>query len=31
LPAGAVIVWCLVAVAILFAWLVQPTLTKHSA
>jgi zinc/manganese transport system permease protein len=31
LPSGAVIVWCLVAVAILFAWLVQPTLTKHSA
>jgi len=31
MPAGAVIVWCLAAVAILFAWLIQPTLTKHSA
>jgi len=31
MPAGAVIVWCLAAVAILFAWLVQPRLTKHSA
>ena len=30
MPAGAVIVWCLTAVAILFAWLVQPTLTNHS-
>jgi zinc/manganese transport system permease protein len=31
LPAGAVIVWCLAAVAIVFAWLIQPTLSKHSA
>jgi len=31
MPAGAVIVWCLAAVAILFAWFMQPTLTKHSA
>ena len=31
MPAGAVIVWCLAAVAILFAWLIQPILTKHSA
>ena len=29
LPAGAVIVWCLAAVAILFAVLIQPTLTKR--
>ena len=29
LPAGAVIVWCLAAVAIVFAWLVQPMLNKH--
>ena len=29
LPAGAVIVWCLAAAAILFAWFIQPTLTKH--
>ena len=31
LPAGAVIVWCLAAAAILFAWFIQPTVTKHSA
>ena len=30
LPAGAVIVWCLAAIAILFAWLAQPVLAKHS-
>ena len=29
LPAGAVIVWCLAAVAVMFAWLVQPMLNKH--
>lgn len=29
LPAGAVIVWCLATVAILFAVLIQPTLTKR--
>ena len=28
LPAGAVIVWALAAVAILFAWFAQPALTK---
>ena len=31
MPAGAIIVWCLAAVAILFAWFIQPTLMKHSA
>jgi zinc/manganese transport system permease protein len=31
LPAGAVIVWCLAAVAIVFAWIIQPSLSKHSA
>jgi zinc/manganese transport system permease protein len=31
MPAGAVIVWCLAAVAILFAWFIQPMLTKHRA
>lgn len=29
MPAGAIIVWCMAAAAILFAWLVQPLLTKH--
>jgi zinc/manganese transport system permease protein len=28
LPAGAVIVWCLAVVAIVFAWLVRPALTR---
>ena len=31
MPAGAVIVWCLAAVAILFAALIQPTLSNRSA
>jgi zinc/manganese transport system permease protein len=31
LPAGAVIVWCLAAVAVAFSWLVEPILTKDSA
>ena len=31
LPAGAVIVWCLSAVAIVFAWIIQPRLVKGSA
>ena len=31
MPAGAVIVWCLAAAALLFAWLIQPSLIKHSA
>jgi zinc/manganese transport system permease protein len=31
LPAGAVIVWCLAAVAVAFAWLIQPRLSKQSA
>ena len=31
LPAGAVIVWCLAAVAILFAWLIEPAITNRSA
>jgi zinc/manganese transport system permease protein len=30
LPAGAVIVWCLAAAGILFAWTIQPTITKKS-
>jgi zinc/manganese transport system permease protein len=30
LPAGAVIVWCLAASAIIFAWTVQPAITKNS-
>ena len=29
MPAGAVIVWCLAAVAIMVAWLIQRGLTKH--
>jgi len=29
LPAGAVIVWCLAAVAMVFAWFIQPVLTKR--
>ncbi len=31
LPAGAVIVWCLAAVAVAFAWLIQPRLSRRSA
>lgn len=31
LPAGAVIVWCLAAVAVAFSWLVEPILTKDGA
>jgi zinc/manganese transport system permease protein len=30
LPAGAVIVWCLGAAAILFAWLIEPTIVRNS-
>jgi len=29
MPAGAVIVWCLAAVAILFAWFIRPNLTRR--
>jgi len=29
LPAGAVIVWCLAAVAMLFAFLIEPAITKR--
>ena len=31
MPAGAVIVRCLASVAILFAWVIQPTLIKRDA
>jgi zinc/manganese transport system permease protein len=31
MPAGAVIVWCLAAVAILFSWVVQPTLSTDTS
>ena len=31
LPAGAVIVWCLAAVAVAFTWLIQPRWQKRSA
>ena len=30
MPAGAIIVWCLAVVAILFAWFVQPTIRMRS-
>lgn len=29
LPSGAVIVWCLVTIAIIFGWLMRPVLTSH--